>query len=250
MELTMSDKNLTNQTISETPDGKTETTIANPSDRPKRSGGPRTPEGKMRSSQNARRHSLTARVHIAPPEEAEIYDAHLNAYLEALAPVGVVERDLALELASLRYRLKRIASIEDSIFAIGHSQHAESLSSLPEAGAALAQGMTWLRDGKSIQLLSLYESRLRKAAEKAQAEIERLQAARKEAHERAMEEAIRLSKLAVHEGNCQYQGGDDFEPAADHGQFVYSTHEIARAADRQERLRRAWSVPEIALKAA
>jgi hypothetical protein len=97
--------------------------------------------------------------------------------------------------------------------------------------------MTWLRDAKNIQLLSLYESRLRKAAEKTQAELERLQAARKQARPRATEEAIRLSKLDVHEGACQYNGESDFDPADDHGQFVHSIEEIARAANPQERLR-------------
>lgn len=54
--------------------------------------------------------------------------------------------------------------------------------------------MAWIQDAKSIQLFTLYESRLRKAAEKAQAGIERLQAARKKAHALAMEEAIRFAK--------------------------------------------------------
>jgi hypothetical protein len=84
--------------------------------------------------------------------------------------------------------------------------------------------MAWLREGKNIQVRSLYESCLPQAAEKVQAEWERFQAARQEAHRHAIYEAIRLSKLAVHEFNCQYRGGDDFEPAADHGQsFVQRT---------------------------
>ena len=249
----MSDNKIENDVLT-TPEDKTETeattdSITPPEPPKKRSGGPRTPEGKARSSQNARRHAITARVHIATPEESAVYDKHLESYLDAFSPVGVVERDLVLELASLRHRLKRVASLEDSIFAIGHDEFAASLSSHPQAGAALAEGMTWLREAKSIQLLSLYESRLRKAAEKTQAELERLQAARKEAYAEAQEQAIRLARLAVHEGNV-YTGDADFQPAADHGQFVFSAEELVRAADFRDRLRRSWQVPDVALEAA
>jgi hypothetical protein len=246
----MSDRNENEVLPIAPPDGES-STETNSSDHPKkRTGGPRTPEGKLRSSQNARRHAITARVHIATPEESAIYDAHLEGYLDAFKPVGIVERDLVIELSSLRFRVKRVTSLEDSIFALGHEQFAASLSTHPQAGAALADGMTWLRDAKSIQLLSLYESRLRKAAEKTQAEIERIQSARKEAYAKAQEQAIRLAKLAVHEGHLQYNGDTDFEPAGDHGQFVFSIPELARAADREDRLRRSWQVPEVALKAA
>jgi hypothetical protein len=212
-------------------------------------GGPRTPEGRRRSSMNARRHSLTARVHIATPEESAAFDAHLKDYLEAFAPAGIVERDLVIELASLRYRLRRAACIEDSIFALGHERFAESVSDHAQAGAALAQGMTWISEAKNIQLLSLYETRLRNAAAKAQAEIERLQAARKEAHAHAQAEAIRLAKVAAAEGQT-YDGAKDFEPAAEHGQFVFSAEHIARAADRRDRLVRSYSVPRTDLDAA
>src|SRR5581483_480876 len=145
------------------------------------------------------------------------------------APAGIVERDLVVELASLRYRIRRCAVIEDSVFALGHNKFAESLHSHPEIGGALAQGVTWLQDGRSIQLLGLYESRLRKAAERSQAELERIQTARKQAHAKALDEAIRLSKVAVAE-QVDYQGESDFEPSADYGQFVFSVDEVVRAS--------------------
>lgn len=204
---------------------------------------------KRRSSLNARRHGITARVHIATPEESEAYDAHMKSYLEALKPVGPIERDLAIEIASLRYRLKRAASLEHSIFAVGHEEFAESLSDHPQAGAALAEGMTWLRHCKSLQLLTLYESRTRRALEKATEELNSLQAARKEAHTRAQQEAIRLAKVALSEGR-EYQPGRDFEPASAHGEFVFSEPELARVVDRRNRLSRSFSLPDLEVKAA
>jgi hypothetical protein len=68
----MTDKNLDIRTPeTETLPGQSENTAAgdsnaNPQERAqKRSGGPRTPEGKARSSQNSRRHGILARVVIA-----------------------------------------------------------------------------------------------------------------------------------------------------------------------------------------
>jgi hypothetical protein len=244
----MSDKLNLDNWLPEKPESQTETTNP-PEELKKRSGGPRTPEGKMRSSQNARRHGILARVHIATPEDAAAFDAHLKDYLEAFPPVGVVERDLVIELASLRYRLRRIAGVEDSIFALGHDKFAASLSDHAQVGAALAQGMTWITHAKEIQLLGVYESRLRNAAAKTQAEIERIQSARKKAHAQAQQQAIHLAKVAAAQGQT-YDGAKDFHPSADHGQFVYSPEEIARAADRDERLTRYYSIPTMDLDAA
>jgi hypothetical protein len=214
-----------------------------------KSTGPRTPEGKRRSSLNARRHSITARVHIATPEESDVYDAHMNAYLEVFQPVGTIERDLAIEIASLRFRLKRAASLENSIFALGHEKFAESLADHPQAAAALAEGMTWISESKNLQLLTLYESRIRRALEKATEELNRLQAARKQAYAQAQQDAIRLVKVAMSEGE-EYDPGDDFEPASAHGEFVFSESELARLIDRRNRIDRSYKLPDLEVQAA
>lgn len=223
--------------------------VTDPTGKPGKSTGPRTPEGKRRSSLNARRHAVTARVHIATPEESEVFDAHMKSWLDALQPVGTIERELAIEIASLRFRLKRAASTENSIFALGHEQYAESLSDHPQAGAALAEGMTWIRECKSLQLLTLYESRIRRALEKATEELKRQQDARKQAFAHAQQDAIRLVKVAASEGH-EYDPGTDFHPARAHGGFVFSESELARVIDRRNRIARSYSLPDLEVKAA
>lgn len=216
------------------------TTTEPTTDHPQKPGGPRTPEEKRRSSLNARRHAITARVHVATPEECAAYDAHLKAYLEAIEPAGVIETDLALEIAELKFRLKRCSSLEHAIFALGHESHIGSFDSgTPQADAAFAEGLTWIREAKNLQLLTLYESRIRKAIEKNTIELERLQTARKEAYAAAQRQAIRLVKAAASEGR-EYEPAGDFEPARHHGEFVFSASELARVVDRETRLTRAW----------
>ncbi len=209
-----------------------------------KSTGPKTPEGKRRSSLNACRHSLTGKIHIATPEESEAFNKHCKAYHAELAPVGILESDLAQEIAEDRWRLKRARSLENSIFARGHHDHADSMNSgHPQVDAALAEGKTWEEQARNLQLLTLYENRIRRAVEKNTVQLEAMQAKRKQAHNVAQQQAIRLWQLAEAEGNA-YDPAPDFIPARDHGGFVFSTSEIARVVDRERRLMRTYGFPE------
>jgi len=60
--------------------------------------GPRTPEGKARSSQNARKHGLTARHFVVTEDEREEFDEFLAEYEETVAPEGPIESTIFQEL--------------------------------------------------------------------------------------------------------------------------------------------------------
>jgi len=64
-------------------------------DKAQLSTGPKTPEGKKRSSLNAFRHGLTGQIVIHTPEDRAAFQQHCDAIREALAPVGALETDLA-----------------------------------------------------------------------------------------------------------------------------------------------------------
>jgi hypothetical protein len=205
--------------------------------------GSRTEVGKRRANLHAIRHSITGRVHIATPEESAAFDKHCRTYHEALQPAGLLEPQLVQEIAEDKWRLKRIRTIEDSIFAQGHHDHVDELpSGNPEVDAALAEGKTWIEQARSLQLLTLYESRIRRAIEKHTAEFKAMQAEPKAAHAQAQREAIALSQLATSEGHV-YQPEADFIPPFDYGGFVFSPQEIARVIDREDRLKRALALP-------
>jgi hypothetical protein len=202
--------------------------------------GPVTEPGKRRSSFSAFKHGLTGKVHVATPEDTEAFERHCQIYIEALAPASVVELELAHEIAGDRWRLKRVRSIENAIFAQGPDNPAAD-SDDPQVDAALAEGQTWIEQARNIQLLSLYEQRIRRAIEKHTAEFKSMQDERKTAQ--AQHEATALARLAESEGRA-YDPASDFTPAADHGGFVYSSTEIARILDRAQRLHRALSLAE------
>jgi hypothetical protein len=208
-------------------------------DTPHKSTGPRTPEGRRRSSLNARRHQLTAKVYIAPPDEMEAYDAHCKSFHAALAPVGTLEGEACAEISSLKWRLKRAEALENAIFAQGFRKYAPTFESGDDlVDGALAEGQTWLEHAHSLTLLTTYEQRIRRALEKVTAELEKLQQARKAAYAEAQEEAIRLLKLSLAKSET-YDPASDFLPASEHGEFVYAPDSTLRLIDRRTRLEEA-----------
>jgi len=81
------------------------------SQRPQRRG-PRTKAGKARVACNALTHGLTSARLVVPGERPEDWAAHCRDVLEALAPIGPVERALAERVASAAWRLRRVIAHE------------------------------------------------------------------------------------------------------------------------------------------
>jgi hypothetical protein len=88
--------------------------------------GPTSPEGKERSRRNAVRHGLTAETVIGALEDAEDYKAFEEAIAADYDAQSAVERELALRLASLLWRLRRATTVETGLFKIQADHLAES----------------------------------------------------------------------------------------------------------------------------
>src|SRR3954468_11762451 len=84
----------------------------------RRSTGPNTAEGKLRSRRNAVRHGLTAETVIGALEDAEDYKAFEAAVISDYGAQSAVERELVLRLASLLWRIRRATTIETGLFEI------------------------------------------------------------------------------------------------------------------------------------
>jgi hypothetical protein len=80
--------------------------------------GPKTEEGKLRSRENSVRHGLTAETVIGALEDAEDYSAFEAAVIADYDARSALERELALRLASLLWRIRRATTMETGLFEI------------------------------------------------------------------------------------------------------------------------------------
>lgn len=79
----------------------------------RRSGGPKTLEGRARSSMNALKHGKYAQLAtVLLCEDPVAYKDHHKAYVERFRPADRVEQQLVSELASIDWRLNRILAVE------------------------------------------------------------------------------------------------------------------------------------------
>src|SRR3954462_8297826 len=84
----------------------------------RRSTGPTSEQGKLRSRRNAVRHGLTAETVIGALEDAEDYTAFEAAVIADYDAQSAVERELVLRLDSLLWRIRRATTMETGLFAI------------------------------------------------------------------------------------------------------------------------------------
>ena len=77
-----------------------------------KSTGPKTAEGKARSSLNAVKHGLAAQQLVLPNEDSEAYKAVVQVWIEALQPADTAEMALVERAAMADWRLKRCIRAE------------------------------------------------------------------------------------------------------------------------------------------
>ena len=77
--------------------------------------GPRTPQGKSRSSQNARTHGLTAAGLTIGPEDREQFQALLAGFQSDVAPQGAIQQTLFDALVAAAWKLGQIRRMETEL---------------------------------------------------------------------------------------------------------------------------------------
>ncbi len=109
------------------------------------------------------------------------------------------------------------------------------ISGNEEIYTAFAQAVVWLKEGKNLGLLTLYESRIQRRVEKDMLMLRQLQQDRNAALQQAVEEATLLAQLAASQGEV-HNIERDFPREAIPPQFVFSTAEIARLVAHNRRV--------------
>src|ERR1035438_3700435 len=117
---------------------------------------------------NAYRHGLTGQVLIITPDDQAAYRLHCQGIQESLAPEGAFEIGLVQSVADDRWRLARAGALESSIFAIGigAARPPQYTDDHEQIDNAFAQAVVWLKEGKNLGLLTLYEGRIQRRVEK------------------------------------------------------------------------------------
>jgi hypothetical protein len=188
--------------------------------------GPRTAEGKARSSMNAMRHGLTGRVVVLPSEDLNVYRAFCQDLMADLAPETALERQYAQTFCDTQWRLNRARSYEDNMLALGHFELADSLHAEdPQILAAMTAAKTFRENSKAFVNLSLYEQRLARQQKEALRQLQELQAQRKASQAGTRETMPNANKTKA--------GPAGNTPDTPTGEFVFSTPEIEREPQGQ-----------------
>jgi hypothetical protein len=144
----------------------------------RKSTGPRTPEGKRVSSQNAVAHGLLAREALLPGEDAGELDA-LRAELTAdLAPVGALEVMWVDTIVTTSWKLRRSNRVEAGIFEYQQNQSCQS-EPLRQFTPREKLALIFMSYEDCFEKVARHEARLHRQRVQACHELERAQAARR-----------------------------------------------------------------------
>jgi hypothetical protein len=148
-----------------------------------KSRGPKTQEGKQRSSQNACKHGLTAQKFVLLESEHgdDGFDRLLQAFIARFEPADEVEYDLVFEAAAARWKLRRAWAIEVSTFEHKIEDQRDWVDDkfvecTDQDRLTLAFG--WLSSDNVILTLNRYQTRIRREFERALRDLEYLRSGR------------------------------------------------------------------------
>jgi hypothetical protein len=197
--------------------------------------GPRTEAGKRTSSLNALRHGLTSRVVVLPTEDLSAYNRFSDEFLADLAPATFAERQCAQTIIDTQWRLNRVRSIEDGMFALGHFGPETQIDpGHPEIHAALTAAAVYRGHSQAFVNLSLHEQRLYRILTAASKSLEELKSKRIAARQAALDSAREQHNLNKMLG---VQDLTNDQPVT--SGFVFAPEEIEVECSRHRRLHEA-----------
>ena len=149
-----------------------------------KSHGPVTPEGKARSSTNARRHGLAGASIILDGESPDDFELLRADFINHFQPQTAVETDLVDVMAIARWRLRRLLAIEAHLFdleILDSKDQIKRLSKMKVVEQEDRLAMVFERlgnNGNSLTLLLRYEGSLNRSYDKALKQLLQLQSTR------------------------------------------------------------------------
>jgi hypothetical protein len=180
--------------------------------------GPKTRDGKQRSSLNALRHGLTGQLVVMPTEDLQAYQCHLSSFTDEYRPKGATEAHLVQALADSSWRLNRVAILEANLLTMSAARQANPFQDAPgQIQDAMAIVMALESQSKTLANLSLHSQRLARQFERTLVQLRDLQKTRRIQETRELNELLDIMK--VHESK-----GETYRPSDDG--FVFSQTQI------------------------
>jgi hypothetical protein len=142
-----------------------------------KSHGPKTGEGKARSSQNAIRHGLRAKALVLPHESADAFRELLDGYLDEFDPQTPCEAHLVEEMAAARWRLDRAQSFETALFE-KQLETEQEYHSFQEIEESQRPAYVFSQIKSKLHLLMRYEAALNRNFYRALKQLRELQKSR------------------------------------------------------------------------
>jgi hypothetical protein len=188
--------------------------------------GPKTEEGKQKSSLNALRHGLTGQIVVMPSEDLAAYQEHLKAYTAEYHPEGKTEADLLQALADCSWRLNRVAVLETNLLSLGVT-HASPITDAPsQVQQAFSIAAALQSQSKALSNLSLHSQRLSRQYEKTLHELRDLQKLRRSQQESQLDDYLDITEMFEAKG-------ETYDPSKDG--FVFTEDQIHHAIRRRTR---------------
>jgi len=132
--------------------------------------GPRTPEGKAASSQNAMKSGVTSAKAVLPFESQNEYNAMYDAFMAQFAPANFIERVIVEDIANAFWRIRRVKAAQISYMT-------EKLGPYVIPNPLLATAEIML--SKEMRLLHKYEASYRREYESAWRKLQAIQKERR-----------------------------------------------------------------------
>jgi len=147
----------------------------------RKSKGPKTKEGKDRSSRNGIRHGLSANQNtLLTCESAEEYNEVLQAFIDDLRPATKAELRITQRIANIDWRMERLVMMETCLTNIDAATHCDEIIS--RFGSIDAIGViieTWKETCKgtanAVELLRRYQGSLNHQMDSAHKMFDRFQ---------------------------------------------------------------------------
>jgi hypothetical protein len=196
---------------------RTETNKANA----QHSTGPKTPEGKQRSSLNALRHGLTGQIVVMPHEDLAAYQRHVKALNDEYNPQGHTEALLVQAIADATWRLNRVASTEATLQAVAGANQPDPVQEAIAASTA--------SQSKGMSSLSIHGERLSRQFERSLKQLRELQKIRKAQEQSDLNDLLDIMEMYKSKGQT-------YTPATDG--FVFTKPQIDLAIQARNRARR------------